>query len=426
MGSLSLIIVLIIVVWVIVLAPMVMGNNKPIRRSGEGYDETRVLHAGGTAPVSGRRRPRLTPADVHRFGDDGDYEVVEAVDASAAEDDSVLAEDAGGSTAVSLRGFFTRRDARASEKGTSDDHGSTIDGEVVEPESEAGTGADEATTADGHAPEEASGSTAYSVLTAERDGEGADAGAADGASEPYTLDETYVSPSDYGYRDLDEGRGVTVLREEDSVDAVHAVDASSTPAGEGNEPALSGSTAAVADGGAVTAADTELTDEEIEFARSRSHRGGWDPEREKASKADRFQRRQRTLLGLIVADVVTFVAAFVAGGWVWVLPVAAIVLTAWFMAALRRVVQKERALQAHRVRQLRRARMGVISQESGAAATRFRRRPGAVIVEMDDESPDFEQLPVYRGEPVVEEPRRGREFRPVPRRDDFRATARAS
>ena len=36
MGSPSLIIILMIVVWVIVLAPLVFGNNKPIRRSGEG------------------------------------------------------------------------------------------------------------------------------------------------------------------------------------------------------------------------------------------------------------------------------------------------------------------------------------------------------------------------------------------------------
>ena len=46
MGSPSLMIILILVVWIIVLAPLMIGNNKPIRRSGDGYDETRVLHEG--------------------------------------------------------------------------------------------------------------------------------------------------------------------------------------------------------------------------------------------------------------------------------------------------------------------------------------------------------------------------------------------
>ena len=60
MGSPSLMIILILVVWIIVLAPLMIGNNKPIRRSGDGYDETRVLHEGGTAPMAERRRPKLT------------------------------------------------------------------------------------------------------------------------------------------------------------------------------------------------------------------------------------------------------------------------------------------------------------------------------------------------------------------------------
>ena len=38
MGSPSLILVLIAVVWAIVLAPMLVGKTKPIRRAGEGYD----------------------------------------------------------------------------------------------------------------------------------------------------------------------------------------------------------------------------------------------------------------------------------------------------------------------------------------------------------------------------------------------------
>ncbi|WP_288831851.1 gephyrin-like molybdotransferase receptor GlpR [uncultured Corynebacterium sp.] len=329
MGSLSLIIVLIIVVWVIVLAPMVMGNNKPIRRSGEGYEETRVLHAGGTAPVEGRRRPRLTPADVHRFDEEEPYEVVEAE---------------AGSTAVSLLVEEDKKDA--------DDRDSTVEGEVVvAPEEEP--------------VEESAEEDTESLDEAGSDEDREDAEPAEEADQPYEIDETYVSPADYGYAEPSE--------------PVRNIEPATTAEHEETEESVE------------SEESEDLTEEEIEFARSRKGRGGWDPEREKASRADRFQRRQRTLLGLIIADVVAVVAAFVAGGWAWVLPALTIALTVWFMVTLRKVVRQERALHARRVRQLRRARLGVVSSESGSV----RRRPGAVIVEMDDESPDFDELPAY-------------------------------
>lgn len=347
MGSLSLIVVLIIVVWVIVLAPMVMGNNKPIRRSGEGYDETRVLHTGGSAPVEGRRRPKLTRADVHRFNSDAaDYEVVEAEEPG----EEVLLARTEPETDVAV----------------------PVEGEVVaeqydgdaEPEQQEGA-VQEGAVQEG-------GSTAYSVLKAAESGE-------EGGT--YELDDTYISPADYGYD------GHNTAGEAAVAELPHEVD------GVGGEDAQ----------GAEAEQEEDLTDEEIAFAQSRRGRGGWDPEREKASKADRFQRRQRTLLGLIIADVIAFVFAFVAGGWAWLAPALTIVLTVWFMLTLRSVVRQERALHARRVRQLRRARMGVVTSTSGDAA-RVRRRPGAVIVELDDDSPDFDELPAHRVQPVAERP----------------------
>ena len=109
------------------------------------------------------------------------------------------------------------------------------------------------------------------------------------------------------------------------------------------------------------AEEAEADDEDIAFAAARRGRGGYDPERERTTTATRFQRRQRTLLGLIAACVVTFVVAFVVGGWAWVLPVVSLGLTGWFMVALRRVVLQERALRNRRLRQLRRARLGVVT-----------------------------------------------------------------
>ncbi|WP_165164450.1 gephyrin-like molybdotransferase receptor GlpR [Corynebacterium qintianiae] len=325
MGSLSLIIVLIIVVWVIVLAPIVMGNNKPIRHSGDGYDATRVLHTGGSEPVAQRRRPKLSAADVHRH-DDADLEEYEVVEAEAAP------------LAVTVL-------AEASED-------ELVDGEVV----------------DDGAAEDKSGSTALSVLNAQDDERADDEHTDSEGQDFYEFNDSYASPGDYGYAEPEDAGDTETDSDTDDADNAEVADSESG----------------------------ELTDDEIAFAQNRRGRGGWDPVRERAARADRFQRRQRTLLGLIVADVIAFVAAFVAGGWAWAAPILTIALTVWYMVALRSVVRQERALFARRVRQLRRARLGVVTAEAASAAPRQRRMPGAVIVELDDESPDFSNLETHR------------------------------
>ena len=368
MGSPSLMIILILVVWIIVLAPLMIGNNKPIRRSGDGYDETRVLHEGGTAPMAERRRPKLTAADIHRHNEDTDYEVVEATDA----EEQVLIDDA-----PALRTLFRR--PGADEDAAAADH---IDGEVIEHVE------DEAETAEAAAePEldnaeggstkivasEPAGSTSVKVLgaedAAENDAENADA-------DRYELDESYTAPEDFGYAGDTGGVEKQNAPEADVEEAPEDVDEEVD-----------------------TAEAAEAGDEDLAFAAARRGRGGFDPEREKKNTATRFQRRQRTLLALIAACVVTFVVAFVAGGWTWVLPAVSVGLTAWFMIALRRVVLQERALHARRLRQLRRARMGVAMSNHIEHPRDARLRAGSVVLDLDDDSPDFDTLPSARYAP---------------------------
>lgn len=372
MGSPSLMIILILVVWIIVLAPLMIGNNKPIRRSGEGYEETRVLHEGGTAPMTERRRPKLTAADIHRHSEEDDYEVVEATDA----EEDVLIDDA-----PALRSLFRRP---AGDDAAQPAH---VEGEVVEHDAD-----DEREAEAEHAPataggstkvaaSETGGSTSVKVLAAEgaqdhaaEDG-GADeqAGSAETDAGRYELDESFTAPEDYGYTDAQ-----TAEPEQEEVN------------GDDNAPDEQEATADAAE--QVDSGD--VSEEDIAFAASRRGRGGYDPERERNTAATRFQRRQRTLLGLTIACVITFVIAFVAGGWTWVLPAVAVGLTAWFMIALRKVVLKERALKERRLRQLRRARMGVATAE---AHPRDRhQRAGSVVLDLDDESPDFDTLPSAR------------------------------
>ena len=200
MGSPSLMIILILVVWIIVLAPLMIGNNKPIRRSGEGYEETRVLHEGGTAPMTERRRPKLTAADIHRHSEEDDYEVVEATDA----EEDVLIDDA-----PALRSIFRRP---AGDDAAQPAH---VEGEVVEHDAD-----DEREAEAEHTPataggstkvaaSETGGSTSVKVLAAEgaKDHAAEDGGADEQAesaetdADRYELDESFTAPEDYGYAD---------------------------------------------------------------------------------------------------------------------------------------------------------------------------------------------------------------------------------
>ncbi len=338
MGSPSLMIVLILVVWIIVLAPLVVGNNKPIRRSGEGYDETRVLHEGGSAPMETRRRPKFTAADIHRHNDAADYELVEAIE----DEEPVLIDDSVPTAPAT-----------------------PIDGEVI-------------------APPKSGGSTALSVLRA-RQAQEADAE----SEERYELEDSYYDAADYGM--------ASPVAGEDETDA--APETEPAESAEATEPAEPTEAPEPAE---PTEAPEPAGDADFEFAAARRGRGGYDPERERSTTATRYQRRQRTLLGLIAAFILTFVLAFVAGGWVWILPAITAGLTIWFLAALRRVVVQERALRQRRLRQLRRARLGVASQDHAHDVSR--RRAGGVVLELDDEHPDFDILPTARTQDDVEGP----------------------
>ena len=361
MGSPSLMIILILVVWIIVLAPLMIGNNKPIRRSGDGYDETRVLHEGGTAPMAERRRPKLTAADIHRHNEDTDYEVVEATDA----EEQVLIDDA-----PALRTIFRR--PGADEDAAAADH---IEGEVIEHVDDEAESAESEGGSTKITASESAGSTSVKVLaaedTAEDDAEDADE--AEAEADRYELDESYTAPEDFGYAGETGGVEKQSAPEADVEEAPEDVDDEDD-----------------------TAEAAEAGDEDLAFAAARRGRGGFDPEREKKNTATRFQRRQRTLLALIAACVVTFVVAFVAGGWTWVLPAVAVGMTAWFMIALRRVVLQERALHSRRLRQLRRARMGVAMSNHTEHPRDARLRAGSVVLDLDDDSPDFDTLPSTR------------------------------
>lgn len=347
----GLIIVLIIVVWLFVLAPLLLRGQKPIRKAGEAFDETRVIHEGGSGELRSRRRPRVTPADVrpHREQDEDDYELVDA--------DDVLIDDhesTGGLGGVfaSASAKFQRNRGEAGEEaeGTTE---AVVEGALVH-ELEAGV-ASEATV---RVADESEAVEEAEDFWAEDEGH-------------YELSSAYTSAADF----LDPRAALEGAPAADTA-AEHLM-------GEVEEdsPEL------------VASNDEELSPEEVAFAQRRRGRGGWDPEADEYHSLNRYQRRQRTLIGLGVAVVLTMVLAVVFGSWVWSLPVLAVAATAVYLVALRRQVRDEQALRMRRIRQLRRARLGVVhSGETAPQLPRQLRRPGAVVLELDDESPDFEHL----------------------------------
>lgn len=355
-GSLSLIIVLIVVVWAIVLAPMVLGDSKPIRRAGEGFDETRVLHQGGTAAIQARRRPRVTAADVHRHDEEDDYEVVVPEEGST---EAVLIDDSPATP--SWKKLFTRSNV--------------VDAEPVEDEADTPETEAEAEVA------EAEADTADTVDAADAELDETLDEAVDLSAE-YDYDDSYLAPEDFGYSTVVSMPEAEEMTAEDSVDVA--------------EDSVEDSAADSADDAAADSADDSADDvDEATLTRASRGRGGWTPEAEKQARAERLRRRERTLLGLITITGVAFIWALISGGWVWLAPLAGAALLVWYMSALRSLVTQERALRERRLRQLRRARLGVVSSEEDAPLPAHMRRPGAVIVELDDESADFANLPEY-------------------------------
>lgn len=417
-------IILVIVVWLFILAPWLLRSQRPMSHTGEAFEETRVLFEGDSGSVLGRRKPRLGKDDVrpssYSSADDADadYELVIADDPAA--DSSRSAESSRG------------------EAEDADTVAATIDGEVVEAATEFEDGIDSNAGTDGAenaqaVPASAAQADAKADLEDEdddvddddvivdeeraEDAEGVenatgrtDASAAEVftvpanasvAEDAYEHDETYTSPVDLLYPGA-----IDAPEHSDVADGANAAAGSNGSEGAGESDAAESRVAlpvsetitadADADKRTTSDSDTELSAEELAFAQRRLGRGGWDPVKEKEASATRYQRRQRTLIGLAIAVVATVCLGIVVGGWTWWFAGVTGAITTIYLVALRSQVRREQELLRRRVYHLRRARLGVRNADNPAESLPPNlRRPGALVLEIDDESPDFDFLPVY-------------------------------
>ncbi len=127
-------------------------------------------------------------------------------------------------------------------------------------------------------------------------------------------------------------------------------------------------------------------------------RGRYDPAKAAAISARKYKFRKRmlavmTLVMLGSAAAAYFMAA-TAAPWGWYVCGGTGAVTLLYLGYLRRQTRIEERLRRRRVQRMARSRLGVENTEDrdlDLVPSRLR-RPGAVVLEIDDEDPMFEHL----------------------------------
>ena len=372
--SSSLLIILLVVVWLFVLAPMLIRSRNPIRRTGDALAQTRTLYSGGSG--------RLVPSRGRASGDPVRVESEETLfglpSGSGATDAELLDTDTWGH----LLEQTLRREA-AGRRGEAVRR-------VMEERRNPGTGhpgSGDAASGDDTTAEEVT-TEIPAVVVADRSGTAASAG----------VGATHVATG-----------GAAVVGQVDETRRPNVVDGElvETPAGERTSSrADHAEDAAGIDAEAVLVhrgrrrpaePEVELTDADLDFAERRRGRGAYDPMADRQAAEQRAHARQRTALILVALAVVAVIAALVTVPAVWWFAGGAVLLLASYMTYLRRQVRLEESLRRRRVERMRRARLGVESREDDelSVVPPRLRRPGAVVLEVDDEDPAFDMLDTF-------------------------------
>lgn len=413
---------LIAAVWLVLLAPLLLRNQKPVRRTAQALSETRVLHRGGSTL---RAKRKLKPAEgLYMSSDDEELELVDA------EPEYVLLEDedsAVGATSDKPRGLralmTTKGSERSEDSKRSEDREDSVDAEVVDGEVVDA----EVEEAD---PVEAEAKSTETTEQAAANADGSEA--ADEGSEQVVAAASTGSAVRYTAQDeMDTGEFSPVKKAELSADAVEAgaesaESADSSDASDSTESAepaeeQSARQAAYAAvpteyvrGGDVKASpdlvdhvdaapegknldileeSDELSEADLKYLAARRGRGVYDPVASARLARERQNRRKKVLLVLLALCVLTFGASLALGSGVWLTFVAMVAFTAFYLVMLRRQAIEERELRHRRLVRMRRARLGVRNTEDDELGVPDRLiRPGAVILETDEDDPAFSNL----------------------------------
>jgi hypothetical protein len=325
----SLLWISLVVLWLFVLVPMLISKRDAVRRTSDVALATRVLNSG-----TARKLKRGAPAAGHRS--DPHWQPAEDLD------DDLDADDEPAPRPVVVSGL---KDANA------DDEPDYLDVDVVEEDS-------------GALP---LGSGAVSEEPAE----------INAADEPEAEMEAEPEPE----------RVVTAV--DDVEDEYEADDEEDQPAAD-EEDATSDEYEYVEDTSGLESGDEPATAVSPGASRRRQH----DSKTAAAVSARKFKFRKRVLTLMALVLIVTTTAALTVWPSDWWLCGMAGVVTVLYLIYLRRQTRIEERLRRRRTQRMARSRVGVENTaDRGFDVVPSRlRRPGSVVLEIDDEDPIFEHL----------------------------------
>lgn len=433
--SSSLLIVVLVAVWLFVLAPMAIRARKPIRRAGDGLAQTRTLHAGGGRKLQPRRgRVGVAAAedeveDTDLFGmpsgeGSTDAELVEA-DSWLARIEEDHARHVADNRALRLRRAIANREAAPAPERVLSADSTAADANASAAPAEPGSREQIAALA---------ANDSAKPVAAESDAEITAGRVTVGPNEVSAAERSRVEVTaafsaahEDAAAEAAETREAAAAREEAHTEAMTADDADTfvvdgevfdkeeAPAAAPRPQSLrerheAASAARAAAREADRPAEPELDDADYDFVERRRGRGVYDPRADREAAARRAVRRQRTTLGLLAFVILFAVLAMVVTPHLWAITAVGAILLGTYLWFLRKQVRMEQRLRARRTERLRRARLGVESRhdvELSVVPQRLR-RPGSVVLEVDDEDPIFDHLESPRAAVAQENDRRER------------------
>lgn len=401
---------LIAAVWLVLLAPLLLRNQRPVRRTAQALGETRVLHRGGSALKAKRK---LKPAEgLYMASDDDELELVEAEPEYVLLEDEDSAAKAGKSRG--LRAFMANKGSSSADDAAdvadaddAADAAEVVDGEVVDAADTADS-ADSADDVDGDVEEASEGED--KVVAAE-------ANATKSKAVRYTTQDEMDTGEFEPIRDVAEA--AEAAEAADAADSEYAAaaaaeDTDSDTDKDARQRAYASVPAEYVRGGDVKASpdlvddvdeaprdksidilmdSDELSEDDLKYLAARRGRGVYDPVASAALARQRQNRRKKVLFVLLALSALTFGMSMYLGGTVWLSFVAMIAFTAFYLVMLRRQAIEERELRHRRLVRMRRARLGVRNTEDNELGVPDRLvRPGAVILETDEVDPAFSNL----------------------------------
>jgi hypothetical protein len=125
-----------------------------------------------------------------------------------------------------------------------------------------------------------------------------------------------------------------------------------------------------------------------------ARRRRYDPAKAAAISARKYKFRKRVLALMTLVMIGAAATAYFTQPWVWYVCGGTGAVTLLYLGYLRRQTRIEQRLMRRRAQRAARARLGVVNTEDGdmdLVPSRLR-RPGSVVLEIDDEDPIFEHL----------------------------------